>query len=167
MIQHTKIASYIVGGWTTPLKHMLVKLDHFPYSRVEHQKIFETTTQYLHFWLIPPFQDCSSRPKKESTQNGDPPKHFQEPALRMAASISCFAPTRSWQPWSMAPKLCYYHLQHHDLHVTFPQMKFSKRTSWTFNSHKSVCNNLRTSWIHVILSKKRRYPPWNEHSPWK
>ncbi len=34
----------LVGGWTTHLKNMLVKLDHFPKDRVENTKMFETTT---------------------------------------------------------------------------------------------------------------------------
>ena len=37
----------LVGGWTTPLKNMLVNLGIFPKFRGEHKNLWVATTQYL------------------------------------------------------------------------------------------------------------------------
>ena len=43
-----KYIVHLVGGWTTQLKNMLVKLDHFPKSGVKLKNtVFETTTCFM------------------------------------------------------------------------------------------------------------------------
>ena len=39
----------LVGGWTTHLKKIFVKLDHFPKDRGEHKKIFELPPPRCYF----------------------------------------------------------------------------------------------------------------------
>ena len=95
---------FLVGGWTTHVKNMLVKLDHFPNFRDENKKNVKPPPSYMVFkvffmiLLQKMFQCVFSIHLSLSDSSASPKLLFNSAKSASAPELLEDFPSRSWPP---------------------------------------------------------------------